>query len=249
MPTHDHLGHEGGTVLPMQPRTGRLLENADAQGVFITQALAFQQLVMLYESANKCVLTQLDIFGEECRAGGKHVPIASVQSRVKEPMSIARKLQKLGYPPHMENIRAHLNDVAGVRVICPYLTDIYAVRRLLLSLENVTLIKEKDYIKNPKANGYRSLHLIVEVDVALSEATERVRCEIQLRTISMDSWASLEHQLRYKSRQTVDESTAQELTRCAQMLFATDLKMEEIAQRMGTFEHIDTDASALRLFR
>ncbi len=123
----------------------------------------------------------------------------------------------------------NLNDIAGVRVICPYISDIYSVRDMLLKQPDLTLIKQNDYIENPKDSGYRSLHLVMEIPVYLSKTKHNVRVEIQLRTIAMDFWASLEHQLRYKNSANVPDSVRRELFRCAETIAMTDREMEEIA--------------------
>ena len=197
---------------------------------FLTLALRFQQLIVLYESTVKSVLTQLEIFQEDFRVKGAHVPIQSCSSRIKEPLSIVRKLRKQGVELSLENIQNSLNDIAGVRVICPYLEDLYAVRDLLVSWRDFTLVEEKDYVRSPKPSGYRSLHLIADVTVHLSSGVQKARCEIQLRTIAMDSWATLEHQLRYKSKGMVSAEVANDLVKCSEMLFASDLKMQQIAE-------------------
>lgn len=197
--------------------------------------LQYQQLIMLYESAAKCVTMRLDIMGNESKVKGAHTAIRSVTSRIKEPVSIERKLRKKGVPITVDSIRENLNDIAGVRVICAYLKDIYTVRDLLVNGDYMTLLKEKDYIKSPKANGYRSLHLIVNVPVPLKEGTELVKCEIQLRTTAMDSWAALEHQLRYKRDLPPDTAIDRELETCADLLYETDLKMQNIAEQISVF--------------
>ena len=127
----------------------------------------------------------------------------------------------------------NLHDIAGVRVICKYISDIYLVRDLLLTSDKFTFVKEKDYIKTPKPSGYRSLHLIVETDVVIDEEVKKIRCEIQLRTSAMDSWASLEHNMRYKSDLPENEQINESLKSCAEALHNTDLEMQRIAQQLG----------------
>ena len=221
--------------------TEELLQTALTQkDQLIHFAISFQQMMMLYESAVKCVTTQLDILKEDFRVKGVHIPIESVSGRVKQPMSIAEKLDRYGYETSVESMMANLNDIAGVRVRCKYISDVYTVRDTLLSRENITLVKEKDYIKEPKENGYRSLHLIVEVPVILTDKTEMVRCEIQIRTLSMDSWAALEHHMRYKRGSEGDAQTDAELCQCAELAFASDVKMQQIAERLGIFDEKET---------
>jgi len=199
---------------------------------FITQ---FQQLMMHYESAIKVVTMRLEILESEDRANGWHPTVRNVTSRIKEPGSISRKLQRLHLAVSMANMEEYLYDVAGVRVVCSYLSDIYRVRNLLLSSPAFKLQREKDYIKRPKPNGYRSLHLIVNVPVPMIDGTKYVKCEIQLRTTAMDSWAALEHQMRYKKDIPYNVKMDDELKKCADQLFETDRKMQEIAEELGLF--------------
>lgn len=196
---------------------------------FYKMAFEFQQIMMVYESAIKQIETKLDILNKENKVTGRRSTIESVKSRIKSPQSIAGKLQKKNLPMTFEAMVNNLDDIAGVRVICPYISDIYTVRDLLLKQPDITLITEKDYIKNPKESGYRSLHLVIEIPVYLSETTHKVHVEIQIRTIAMDFWASLEHELRYKTTTKVPESVRRELYRVAETIAMTDREMEEIA--------------------
>lgn len=161
---------------------------------FYKMAFEFQQIMMIYESAIKQIETKLDILNKENKVSGRRNPIETVKSRVKSPQSISGKLQKKGLPVTFDSMVNNLDDIAGVRVVCPYISDIYAVRDMLLKQPDIKLILEKDYIKTPKESGYRSLHLVIEVPVFLSSTTHEVRVEIQLRTIAMDFWACLEHE-------------------------------------------------------
>lgn len=203
---------------------------------FQKSMLHYQQLVMLYESAVKRVVMRLELIEKECETKECHVPIRSITSRIKNPRSINKKLRTLGAPLTTRSIWEHLHDVAGVRVVCDYCNDIYAVRDILVADGTIKLMEEKDYIKNPKGNGYRSLHLIVSVSVPLTGGTRFVKCEIQLRTTAMDSWASLEHHLRYKNPLFLNESINCELKRCADALDETDRKMQRIAELMRVFD-------------
>lgn len=201
-------------------------------GKFMSQ---YKQLMMLYESAIQCVTMRLDTISKETTIREQRSPIRSVTSRIKDCHSIYRKLQMRGYPLNLGSIEEHLNDVAGIRVICEYIQDAYAIRNALISEGFIRLVKEKDYIKNPKANGYRSLHLIVDVPVLLFEGEKYVRCEIQIRTTAMDSWAGLEHNLRYKKDRAKDGNTDQKLKKCAALLAESDKLMQEIADALGLF--------------
>ena len=203
---------------------------------FYKTAFEFQQIMMIYESAIKQLQTKLDILNKENKISGRRNPIETVKSRIKSPQSIAGKLQKKQLPITFESMQKNLNDIAGVRVICPYISDIYSVRDTLLKQPDITLLEEKDYIKQPKQSGYRSLHLVVQIPVYLSETTHNVKVEIQLRTIAMDFWACLEHELHYKTTANVPDSVRRELFRVAETIAITDREMEEIAIELQHLE-------------
>lgn len=202
------------------------LENPDN---FYQLAFQFQEIMMIYESAIKQIETKLEILNKEYKVTGRRNPIETVKSRIKSPDSIAKKLQNKHLPVTFDSMTENLNDIAGVRVICPYISDIYTVKDMLLKQPDVKLIEEKDYIANPKESGYRSMHLVVQVPVYLSQSEHSINVEIQLRTIAMDFWASLEHELRYKTTSLIPESIRRELKRCAETIAMTDREMEEIA--------------------
>ncbi len=207
---------------------------------FVEQFYGFIQLNHLYESAIKEIETKLDIIDSEFQTNFERNPIHSVSSRVKSPESIAQKLMKKGIPITAESIISHLHDIAGVRVICHYINDIYAVSHLLSMHDDIHILQIKDYIKDPKPSGYRSLHLIVTVPVFLSSGKKPVPVEIQIRTIAMDFWASLEHQLHYKNNQHLSaedaEKLALELQECAKTINETDMKMEAIYRKLNNLE-------------
>lgn len=206
-----------------------LTDSLSVPGDFYKMAFQFQQIMMVYESAIKQIETKLDILNKESSVNRTRNPISTVKSRIKSPESIAKKLEKKGLAVNFDSMMKNLNDIAGVRVICPYISDIYSVRDMLLKQPDLTLIKQNDYIDNPKESGYRSLHLVMEIPVYLSKTEHNVRVEIQLRTIAMDFWASLEHQLRYKNIAKVPDSVRRELFRVAETIAMTDREMEEIA--------------------
>ena len=196
---------------------------------FYKMAFQFQEIMMVYESAIKQIETKLEILNKEYKVTGRRNPIETVKSRIKSPESIAQKLSKKNLPVTFESMMKNLNDIAGVRVICPYISDIYTVRNMLLKQPDIKKIEEKDYIEKPKETGYRSLHIVVQTPVYLSHTEHYVNVEIQLRTIAMDFWASLEHELRYKTTSKVPESIRRELRHCAETIADTDREMEEIA--------------------
>lgn len=201
----------------------RLSEHDEEQ--LIESAMQLQQVMLLYEAGIREIKTKLDILSDESRISGKPNPIDSIKSRIKTPRSIIGKLKRRGYPISLQSMMENLNDIGGIRVICPFIEDIYTVADMLMRQDDLTLIEKKDYIQNPKPNGYRSLHLILEVPIFLSEATKPVRIELQLRTIAMDFWASLEHQLRYKSDIEVPPQISDDLKACADVIAATDEEM------------------------
>jgi putative GTP pyrophosphokinase len=182
----------------------------------------------LYLSATREIVTKLENLNSEFKSSHERNPIHSIHSRVKTPMRIVNKLQKRGLEITVESARKNLTDIAGVRVICPYIDDIYLVAEMLLSQDDIKLIRTSDYIKNPKPNGYRSLHHIVTVPVFLSTKVEIVNVEIQLRTIAMDFWASLEHELAYKLTNRKTESVFSELKGCAEEIADIDKRMQHL---------------------
>lgn len=210
-------------IKPQTPQSAEYLE--------ITKK--FRQMSATFEGAIDCVIGTLKTIEQEMIESGLRIPIHSVTSRIKSPDSTRQKLARHGLPYTIDNVMNNLNDIAGVRIICKYITDIYHVRDLLLKSDRYTFIKEKDYIKTPKPSGYRSLHLIVETYVSVDGENRKIRCEIQLRTSAMDSWASLEHNMRYKSDLPENEQINESLKSCAEALHNTDLEMQRIAQQLG----------------
>ncbi|MCQ2592558.1 MAG: GTP pyrophosphokinase family protein [Treponema sp.] len=203
---------------------------------FYRMAFQFQQIMMIYESAIRQIETKLDILNKENVVNRKRNPIETVKSRIKSPESISNKLIRKNLPVTFDSMMENLDDIAGVRVICPYISDIYTVRDMLLKQPDLKLIHEDDYIENPKESGYRSLHVVIETPVYLSKSEHLVRVEIQLRTIAMDFWASLEHELHYKNTTKVPESVRRELHRVAETIAMTDREMEEIAMELQALD-------------
>ena len=192
----------------------------------------------LYRSALKVAVTQMEILDEEFAGLYDHSPIHHIEHRIKTLDSTVKKLKRRGYAVTIDNIYAHIQDMAGVRVICNYLDDIYYLRSLLTRNESFKVIREVDYIKEPKDSGYRSLHLIVEVPIVISEGTLHLPVEIQLRTIAMDMWASLEHELRYKSNRDFNETEAARLRLCSEAVYEVDREMQNIYQGHAPEYHV-----------
>lgn len=199
---------------------------------------AFMQLQHLYDSAIKNVTTQLNIFDEEFKMKFQRNPIHNIESRLKSPKSIVGKLQKKGLPMTIENAKIHLKDIAGIRVVCYYINDIYTLVDLILMHDDYQLINIKDYIRNPKPSGYRSFHMSIRVPVYLANGKQYVPVEIQIRTIAMDFWASVEHQLKYKTTSSITTDISNELKQCAEIIAQTDLKMQDIYKRIERINDI-----------
>ena len=194
----------------------------------------FVDLRCRYQAALTEVKTKLDILNEEFRVRYSRNPIHHMESRIKAPASVAKKLERKGFQPTPENAVQHLMDIAGIRVVCAYRDDVYTIAQLLTSQDDIRLLRSRDYIREPKANGYRSLHLIVEIPVVLSTGKQYLPVEVQIRTIAMDFWASLEHRIRYKVEFDVPEDLNRELFDAAQRIAEVDEDMQRIHDRMMT---------------
>ena len=192
-------------------------------------------LLMNYQCAAMEVETKFNVLNNRLSIQGEHNPIESVKSRVKSLDSIVRKLEKLKVPITVESVEENLQDVAGVRVICSFVDDIYKIEEYFLAQEDVTLVKRKDYIRNPKPSGYRSLHLIIKTPIYTENGKKDMFVEVQMRTIAMDFWASLEHKLRYKKNLSpaTAEKLARELEECAETSAKMDEKMLQIRNRIS----------------
>lgn len=195
-------------------------------------AKALQEELMLYESAVEIMQAKLHILTKEFRLGEDRSPIDNIQMRVKSMPSIIEKMRRKNYPINLQSMRDNVQDIAGLRVVCPFLSDVYAVSEMLLRQEDVKLLRCKDYIRDPKPNGYRSLHLIVAVTVNLSDHTQMVPVELQIRTIAMNCWASTEHQLRYKKDVPIPESVEESLRQCAELMRLVDEKTQLMADKV-----------------
>jgi putative GTP pyrophosphokinase len=193
------------------------------------------QLTRLYSDYNagiKSVGTMLEIISDEFQAEHDHNPIHHIERRLKAPKSILEKLNRKGLEPSIENVVNHVTDVAGLRIVCPYVEDIYTLSKFFLSNKDIELIKERDYIVKPKDTGYRSLHLVVKAPIAFASSVGHVPVEIQIRTIAMDMWASLEHEIKYKSGVEMPSETSSKLKACAEVLATVDKDMQSIYHTM-----------------
>jgi len=194
----------------------------------------FVSLMTDYKCASMEVETKFNVLNSRLSVYGEMNPIESIKSRIKSPESILMKMERKNLPFDLDSIRNNITDVAGVRVICSFVDDIYRLEELFLSQDDIVLTKRKDYIESPKENGYRSLHLIVEVPIFTESGKRNVSVEVQMRTIAMDFWASLEHKLRYKkdiSPEMVD-ALGEDLKKCALDSADLDRRMEEVKKKL-----------------
>ena len=198
----------------------------------IEQASGFMELMMQYRCALMEVETKLNVLNAEFTMKNNRNPFESIKSRIKTPKSILEKLRRKGFEISVKGIEENLADVAGIRVICSFPDDIYATAKMLTDQDDIRVIQVKDYIINPKPNGYRSLHLILEVPIFLSNEKKNMKVEVQFRTIAMDFWASLEHKLKYKKNIENAEEISKELQRCAEASSQLDLWMQALRDRI-----------------
>lgn len=192
------------------------------------KSMPIVKLMSYYKCAMMEIETKFNVLNEEFSLQHDRNPINSIKTRLKTPQSIINKLEKHGCPYTVASIEQNLNDVAGVRVCCSFVEDVYMLADALLKQDDIVLIGKKDYIANPKENGYRSLHLIVAVPIFLAEQKKEMKVEIQLRTIAMDFWASLEHQLIYKKDNKITQDMAEELRICAEQSAELDSRMSKL---------------------
>ena len=215
----------------------KMMETVDAETLEWAQKASteFAKRMSYYKCAMLEVETRFNVLNEEYILEHGRAPVNSIKSRLKTLPSLREKLERKNIPFDVDTMEEQLNDIAGVRVICSFPEDVYTMANAFLAMDDIEVLQEKDYIKNPKPNGYRSLHLIVAIPVHLAGGKRMTKVEIQLRTIAMDFWASLEHQLRYKQDNEFTEEMATELYACAQLSAALDLRMDKL--RKSIQEH------------
>lgn len=216
-----------------------LATTTEAADLLEKMAEEMSTLMVYYRCAIMEVETKLKVLNEEFSLKHDRNPINSIKSRLKSFSSIREKLQREGIMATPDQIEKNLNDIAGVRVICSFLDDVYDIAEALLKQDDIRIIRVKDYIKNPKPNGYRSLHLIIEIPIFLQHEKHMVKVEIQLRTIAQDFWASLEHQMRYKKNFEFTEDMGKELLECATMSASLDERMEKINKTVNGYKWND----------
>ena len=206
-------------VRPVTPNYGLAVEELRRE---------YAKIAGIYEAAIREIDARLQTLDSEFSMQHRHNPIHHLESRVKTLGSIVRKLREAGSPVSIDIAKKTLHDIAGVRVVCRYVDDIYKIADLLLQQDDISLILKKDYIKKPKPNGYRSLHIVVDVPIYMSQGKLFIPVEIQIRTVAMDFWATLEHGIRYKATDEVPQRIVEELRSCADVITETDYKMQEI---------------------
>ena len=197
---------------------------------FLESTIPFQKLMMQYRCAMLEVQTKFEVINNELSLYGDRNPIEFIKSRIKRPVSIMEKLKRKGFEISIDSIQNNIYDIAGIGVVCSFPEDIYRLAEKICMQDDIKLLNKKDYIKNPKPNGYRSLHLILEVPVFFTEEKKRLPVEVQLRTIAMDFWASIEHKLRYKKNlpESVSADISESLRKCSEEINEMDFRMQAI---------------------
>lgn len=218
----------------MEKNENELLSASEAETLdaMLQKSRGFIKLMTYYRCAMMEIETKFKVLNEHYSLEHDRNPIQTVKTRLKSPISIREKLHRLGKEMQVSQIEQSLHDVAGVRVICSFVEDVYTLAKALLAQDDVTLIEKKDYIHSPKKNGYRSLHLIVSIPIFLASEKREMQVEIQLRTIAMDIWASLEHQMSYKKENDITEGLSAELLECAELAYALDERMNAIHRKI-----------------
>lgn len=219
-------------VPPVRAEVGLLALLQENGDLLLDEGLSVARELQLYRFALAEMRTKLAVLQDEITLSDDYNPIEHISARIKTPRSIAEKLRRRGHPLTLESMQANLDDLAGMRVICTFVSDVYRLLKVMDRHPDVAILTVKDYIAAPKPNGYRGLHAIVETPVHLAEASHPVRVEIQFRTIAMDFWASLEHKTYYKYDKTVPDTLLRELTEAAEHAHELDLKMEAIHRQI-----------------
>lgn len=201
-----------------------------AEEVFQDNAESWETLIFLYNSALKEVGTKLEILNDEFVHIHKYNPIEYIKSRLKSPESICKKLKRNGHDTSLENMVQYINDIAGIRIVCSFTTDIYRMAEMIGKQNDLTVISVKDYIKHPKESGYKSYHMLVSVPIFLSDRVVDTKVEIQIRTIAMDFWASLEHKIYYKFEGNAPDYISRDLKECSEIVSMMDAKMLQLNQ-------------------
>ena len=201
---------------------------------------SWEEVVLIYNSALKEIGTKLEILNDEFQHVHQYNPIEHIKSRIKTPQSIVKKLKKHGYESTIENMVKYVNDIAGIRVIRSFTSDIYRIAEMIINQNDIKVISVKDYILNPKPSGYKSYHLIISVPIFLSDRIVDTKVEIQIRTVAMDFWASLEHKIHYKFEGNVPDHIRDSLVECAEIVADLDAKMLSLNEEVQSLAESET---------
>lgn len=207
---------------------------SEIQKMFLDKDM-YEEVMMMYDCAMMEVKTKLEVLNNEFQVRSKRNPIEFIKGRIKSQESIMEKLKRKGLDYTLESILENINDIAGIKVVCSFIDDIYAIAEMLERQDDIVVIDKEDYISSPKPNGYRSLHMDVEIPVFFSDRKQKMRVEVQIRTIAMDFWASLEHQIYYKKGLHAPESIIRELKECAETIAVTDFGMQNIREELAEY--------------
>lgn len=226
-----NLSNDDEQIIDTSLTIAEIIDSRENPSKILKQAEAFQYMMLEYGAALKIVETKLDALDSEFNLRHDRNPIESITTRLKTPDSIVEKMHRRGLPISIESIQRTLTDIAGARVICSFLDDIYTLADMIEKQEDITVHVKKDYIAHPKENGYRSLHLIVSIPIYLSQGRKDIPVEIQFRTIAMEFWATLEHKIKYKKKIADPESVSAELKSCADLINEIDHRMQSLRRR------------------
>ena len=204
----------------------------------------WKEVTLIYNSALKEIGTKLEILNDEFQHVHRYNPIEHIKSRLKSPESIVKKLKKHGYESTIENMVNYVNDIAGIRVICSFTSDIYRIAEMIANQSDIKVLSVKDYIEHPKPSGYRSYHMIVSIPIFLSDRSADTKVEIQIRTVAMDFWASLEHKINYKFEGNAPVFIRNELIECSKIIYELDDRMLCLNEQVATYSRLSKTAGA-----
>lgn len=230
-------------LIPLAPAVRRTDDELARH--MLETAVEYKELRMMYACAIKEVQTKFEVLNTEFSILYKRNPISSMQTRLKSSSSTIEKLHRKGLSFSLENLEKYIQDIAGIRIVCSYVDDIYTLAEAIINQDDITLVEKKDYIANPKPNGYRSLHLIVSVPVFFSQQKRDMKVEVQIRTIAMDFWASLEHQMKYKREIPDQENIVAKLKACADDIARIDREMMEIHRQLEASENLEAEEDSI----
>lgn len=204
----------------------------------------WNEVTLVYSSALKQINTKLEILNDEFHHVHKYNPIEHIKSRIKTPESIVKKLKKNGHESTIENMVQYVNDIAGIRIICSFQSDIYRIAEMISNQSDIKVIEVKDYLKHPKASGYKSYHMLIKIPVFLSDKIVNTKVEIQIRTVAMDFWASLEHKINYKFEGNIPQGIIDELVECAEMVSQLDDRMLLLNEEVKNLDQKNADEAS-----